>query len=1037
MDSTPTPSEGPLLDSEPPGEASEPSAAPPVVAVVVTRDPGPGLEESLGAIADSDYPALTILVLDAGSKVDPTARVAAVAPGAFVRRLPADADFASAANDVLEVVTGATFLLFVHDDAVLDPSAIRLLVEEAYRSNAAILGPKLVDYDRPEVLLEVGMSVDRLGHPHSGIEPGELDQEQHDAVRDVFYVSDTVMLVRADLFAELGGFDAKTYPGGEDLDLCWRARIAGARVLVVPDARARHHLDGADPRDAATPAVEQRSRLRALLKSASGWSLAYLVPISMVLAVIEVIAYVLTRRMDRARALIGAWAWNLRNFGDVRRARHQAQSLRRVPDVDLRFLQVRGSARVRGYVVGSLQAPDRMRSLSERSRTAADSASSRVRAPASIAALVFAFLALLGSRGLIFGRVAVVGQLAHWPGLSELLATFTSAWRYADLGSTAAAPPQLALFSALGAVLLGATGLARTIVVVGALPVGVFGAWRLGRRITGPGSAAIVAALAYGINPLLRNAIADGRIGPLVLYALAPTIVSGLLRLGGYLPDSHRRWWRAVIGTAALVAVTTALWPVAILLPVVVVIALALAALLVRGEGSLGALARSAAAVVGVGLVLLLPWPLSFLRAGDRLAAVGFVFRNDLDFSSIMRFQTGPNGAGASGWVLAGAAVLVLFLASGPRLVWATRAWTLALVSFALVWLPARFAPDALLPSADGLLVPAALGISLAVGLGVAAFIEDVSRFHFGWRQVAAVGGAIALSFPVFAFAVDALGGRWHMPKHDWNENLSWMRAEDQSGPFRVLWLGNPDVLPVDPVVHNDLGWGVTNDGPGDARTSLPPPNGGASTQLGAAVDLLQARGTNRIGALVGPMGVRYLAVPERPGPGLERTDPAPTGLLTALSDQLDLVQLEGPSGLELYENRAWIPGAAVLPRAVVPRGSPAPLAPVVAADVAKPVLGGRPVTPGSILWSQAYDDAWHASANGTTLAHRPAFEWANGYELTKRGAVSFSFTKQWLRYPIVLLELVIVVGAWLLWRGSWRFRMPWRRREANREEPS
>ena len=57
------------------------------------------------------------------------------------------------------------------------------------------------------------------------------------------------------------------------------------------------------------------------------------------------------------------------------------------------------------------------------------------------------------------------------------------------------------------------------------------------------------------------------------------------------------------------------------------------------------------------------------------------------------------------------------------------------------------------MPAVEGLLVPAALGISLAVGLGVAAFIEDVRQFHFGWRQVAAVGGAIALAFPVFAFA--------------------------------------------------------------------------------------------------------------------------------------------------------------------------------------------------------------------------------------------------------------------------------------------
>ena len=122
---------------------------------------------------------------------------------------------------------------------MLEPSTIRLLVEEAYRSNAGIVGPKLVDADNPEVLLEVGMAIDRFGVPYSGIEPGELDQEQHDGVRDVFYVSSAAMLLRADLFAELAGFDPETFPGGEDLDLCWRARLIGARVLVAPDARAR------------------------------------------------------------------------------------------------------------------------------------------------------------------------------------------------------------------------------------------------------------------------------------------------------------------------------------------------------------------------------------------------------------------------------------------------------------------------------------------------------------------------------------------------------------------------------------------------------------------------------------------------------------------------------------------------------------------------------------------------------------------------------------------------------------------------------
>ena len=83
-----------------------------------------------------------------------------------------------------------------------------------------------MEYDHPEVLLEVGRAIDRFGGAHTGIEPGELDQEQHDAVRDVFYVSSAVMLVRADLFVELGGFDPESFPG-----------CGGSRPLLARPAR--------------------------------------------------------------------------------------------------------------------------------------------------------------------------------------------------------------------------------------------------------------------------------------------------------------------------------------------------------------------------------------------------------------------------------------------------------------------------------------------------------------------------------------------------------------------------------------------------------------------------------------------------------------------------------------------------------------------------------------------------------------------------------------------------------------------------------
>ena len=125
--------------------------------------------------------------------------------------------------------------------------------------------------------------------------------------------------------------------------------------------------------------------------------------------------------LSRAKALIGAWTWNVRNLGELRKSRKAAQGLRRVPDVDLRSLQVRGSARVRGYVAGSLQAEDRIRTISERSRDFQGTAQSRVRSPAVIGALVFLALVLIGSRSLIFGRVPMIGQMPGWTGVGGLV----------------------------------------------------------------------------------------------------------------------------------------------------------------------------------------------------------------------------------------------------------------------------------------------------------------------------------------------------------------------------------------------------------------------------------------------------------------------------------------------------------------------------------------------------------------------------------------------------------------------------------------
>ena len=320
-------------------ETAEAPSAPPVVAVVVTTG-GPWLDAAIASLAAQDYPALSVLVVDNAAEVDPTERIAQEMPTAFVRRLPENVGFAAAANEALRSVEGATFLLFCHDDVALDPDAVRVMVEEAYRSNAAILGPKLVDYEHPEVLVEVGMAIDHYGVPFSGIEPGEIDQEQHDGVRDVFFVSHSTMLVRADLFRELDGFDVATAPGSDDIDLCWRARLVGARVLVVPASRVRHRRATAvDERRTRRQSPKEaraatQARVRVLVKGYSAVALLWVLPSGFVLTFGEAVALTLTRRWRQALAVLAGWIPRWGSLSDLRQARAQAQRGREVDDAD-------------------------------------------------------------------------------------------------------------------------------------------------------------------------------------------------------------------------------------------------------------------------------------------------------------------------------------------------------------------------------------------------------------------------------------------------------------------------------------------------------------------------------------------------------------------------------------------------------------------------------------------------------------------------------------------------------------------------------
>ncbi|MDQ4070250.1 MAG: glycosyltransferase family 2 protein, partial [Actinomycetota bacterium] len=506
-----------------------------MVAVVVADQPGEWFEETLQALGSQDYPNQSVLVIDAAGREDLGPRVASVLPDAFLRR-PDRRDrppgFAAAANDVLDTVQGAAFLVFCHDDVAPEPDALRLLVEESLRSNAGIVAPKLVDWSSPDRLLGVGLSIDKTGACAPLVDRGELDQEQHDSVRDVFAVSSACMLVRADLFAELGGFDPVMSDYGADVDLCWRAQVAGARVVVAPAARVRHaeaaeEAPGADPQ---RPRLEPRHHLRAMLKSYSWPHLLRVVPQALVATVVEALVALVTRRGQEAKNLIGAWFWNIRHYGELRPLRAGVGRTRAVPDSEVRRLQARGSARLTLYLQRRLHAEERARQLVEAGQELVESVG---RGPARAATALLCLLVLgllLGSRDLLADRLPAVGQFAPFPRPATLFAHLFDGWRTTGMGSTAPAPPAFGVLGVLGALFLGNMGALAKLLVLGAWPVAAVGAWRLARPLesTMARLAAVIAILAV---PLPYNALARGRWGGLIAYAAMPWLLLLVARL--------------------------------------------------------------------------------------------------------------------------------------------------------------------------------------------------------------------------------------------------------------------------------------------------------------------------------------------------------------------------------------------------------------------------------------------------------------------------------------------------------------------------
>ncbi|HET9076285.1 MAG TPA: glycosyltransferase [Acidimicrobiales bacterium] len=974
------------------------------MAVVVTRDPGLWFDEVLRSIAAQDYPNLSVLVIDAGSGEDPTPAVAAAVPGAFVRRLEKKVGFGTAANEVMGIVEGASHYLFCHDDVVLAPDAVRMLVEEAFRSNAGIVSPKFVLWDDPERLLAVGLTTDKVGAVRSLVDRGELDQEQHDSVREILVAPSGATLVRADLFSALGGFDPVIDADGEDLDLCWRARLVGARIVVAPAARVRHLEATRQSLRRQPPAARAGAhRYRTLLTCYRWHNLVWIVPLAVLWALGEAATEAVRGRGGAATAVLRSLVDAVRRPGQLRQARRRVQRKRRAGDGALRALQVRGNARLRMFLQSRVDDvrsgfPHHLPVASGAVRAdggpPVPAARSSWRTDALIGLLVLMLL-VFGTRSILGGGLPRLGTIPDTSsGWASLWSSWWSSWQPGFLGSAGPGSPAMALMGVLGTVLFGAVGTLRHVVVLGPLLVGPAGAYRAARHWSSR-RGQIAAAVFYAVVPVPYNALARGHWPALVVLAATPWFLSVLIRLSNLVPAPVTSLGRVpgrLVGLAMLVAATASVAPS--FLYVVPIVGLALMAgstLAGRPVAALRAFGLTVGAAV-IGFVLLLPWSATVL--GSRAAVLGPTSGSagQLGLGQILRFHTGPYGGGWWEWLLLAAAALPLLVGREWRLEWAARLWAVALVFFGLAWAGSRgWLPP--LP-VEVALAPAAAALAGSTALGVAAFELDLPGYRFGWRQAAAAAAGLCLLLAAVPFVVAAGGGRWDTPAGDVSSPLAFLPGH-HAGDYRVLWVGSPDSLPLaSRQLEPGMAYATSWDGLPSLADDWVAGDSGAAGQLSSDLRLVEHGLTTKLGHLLAPTGVRYLVIPNHLGPTGSGGPPVPvpSALVAGLGLQTDLHMLNvGDSDYYVYQNDAWAPVLNYLPtpaQSVAAQGSTAQRA-LGETDLAaaRPALTSGPtpgrVAPGAVLFDgSTYSAGWRLQVPGHRLAPARAFGWAMSFRV-------------------------------------------------------
>ena len=154
--------------------------------------------------------------------------------------------YARGYNDALETLKEEFFVLINSDIEVTDNWIKPIINLMEANSDIAACQPKILsfhDRNKFEYAGACGGFIDTLGYPFCRgriFSDLEDDNNQYNDITEVFWASGACLFVRAKYFKEVNGFDNDFFAHQEEIDLCWRLKNKGYKIMVNPNSAVFH-----------------------------------------------------------------------------------------------------------------------------------------------------------------------------------------------------------------------------------------------------------------------------------------------------------------------------------------------------------------------------------------------------------------------------------------------------------------------------------------------------------------------------------------------------------------------------------------------------------------------------------------------------------------------------------------------------------------------------------------------------------------------------------------------------------------------------